>query len=114
LRLFLDENLSEALLPDLLDLYPESEHVRTIGEGGATDRRVWNLARDRNALLVTRDQDFVRLSLALGAPPKIVWLNVGNRTNAEIIALLRASHSALQRLLDDPDTTVLELALRAG
>jgi len=114
LRLLLDENLSEALLAGLQDLYPGSEHVRVLGEGGASDRRVWALAREREATLVTRDQDFVGLSLMLGAPPKLVWLNIANQSNAEILAFLRQNHPALERLAGDADATVLELSHRAG
>jgi len=113
-RLLLDENLSEVLVPGLQDLFPGSEHVRGLGEGGAADRRVWALAREREAILVTRDQDFVRLSLALGAPPKVLWLNIGNQSNSVILALLRQNHAALERLARDEEATVLELSYRAG
>lgn len=44
-RLLLDENLSERLLPRLLDLFPGSAHVRGLGRGGASDTSVWETAR---------------------------------------------------------------------
>jgi len=37
-RLLLDENLSERLLPLLADRFPASTHVRLIGLNGAEDR----------------------------------------------------------------------------
>lgn len=114
MRLLLDENLSEALLPGLQDLYPGSAHVRLLGAGGASDRRIWDLAREHDALLVTRDQDFVGLSLTLGAPPKVVWLNVGNRSTGEVLALLRQNRGSLEQLAADADATVLELSHRSG
>jgi predicted nuclease of predicted toxin-antitoxin system len=59
--------------------------------------------------LVTRDEDFVRLSLTLGAPPKLVWLNVGNRSNREVLALLRDSQAVIEHLAVDEEATVLQL-----
>jgi predicted nuclease of predicted toxin-antitoxin system len=70
-RLLLDENLSERLLPQLINLFPGSTHVRTLGRSGASDTSVWDIARDGGFLLVTRDEDFVGMSLLRGAPPKV-------------------------------------------
>jgi predicted nuclease of predicted toxin-antitoxin system len=46
-RLLLDENLSESVIPSILDLYPESLHIRLLGAGGAADGIVWQLAKER-------------------------------------------------------------------
>ena len=89
-RLLLDENLSERILKPLDDLFPGSTHVRSLGKGGASDQSVWEIARTSEFMLATRDEDFVTLSVLRGAPPKVVWLNVGNARNAEIVSLLRA------------------------
>ncbi|MCS5705011.1 DUF5615 family PIN-like protein [Synechococcus sp. FGCU-3] len=47
LRLLLDENHSERLLPLLLERFPGSTHVRLIGFGAASDARIWDWARDQ-------------------------------------------------------------------
>jgi predicted nuclease of predicted toxin-antitoxin system len=70
-RLLFDENLSEALLPALADLYPGSLHVRSVGRGGASDGEIWTLAAGEDCILVTRDEDFLQLSVLRGAPPKV-------------------------------------------
>lgn len=44
MRLLLDENLSESVLPAIADLYPDSLHVRRLGARGASDKSVWRLA----------------------------------------------------------------------
>ena len=44
-RLLLDENLSERLLPMILDRFPDSSHVRLLGLGGAEDLVIWEKAR---------------------------------------------------------------------
>jgi predicted nuclease of predicted toxin-antitoxin system len=45
LRLLLDENLSERLLPLLSARFEHLQHVRLLGLGGADDLEIWELAR---------------------------------------------------------------------
>lgn len=72
MRLLFDEQLSEELCPLLADVFPGSQHVRTLGAGGAPDSLIWQLAREQDALRVTKDEDFHRLSLMHGAPPRVI------------------------------------------
>jgi len=110
-RLLLDENLSERLLPLLIDLFPGSTHVRTLGHGGAPDTSVWDIAGDGGFLLVTRDEDFVGMSVLRGTPPKVVWLNIGNARNASIAALLRERADDIERFLMHDEYTFLAIGI---
>ena len=109
MRLLFDENLSEALLPLLSDLYPGSLHVRSIGRGGASDTDVWAIAAREGCILVTRDADFVHLSVARGAPPKVVWIGLGNCPNADIVTLLRRRHADIAGFAECDEPTFLAL-----
>jgi predicted nuclease of predicted toxin-antitoxin system len=111
IRLLFDENLSESLVPLLKDLFPNSLHVRLLGAGGATDSQVWALAQEHGALLVSRDEDFRAMSILVGPPPKVVWLNVGNPSTAQVAALLRVSHPSLARLIASEEESFLVLTL---
>ena len=113
-RLLFDENLSEALVPALADLFPGSLHVRTLGHSGAADSAVWALAHSHQCLLVTRDEDFLQLSVARGAPPKVIWIAVGNCTNATLVALLRANHVEIERFQAQDEQTFLALGGPSG
>jgi predicted nuclease of predicted toxin-antitoxin system len=108
-RLLLDENLSESVLPAIVDLYPESLHVRLLGARGASDDVVWRLAKEHGCVLVTHDEDFLRLSIVLGAPPKVVWLAVGNCSNQEVIRLLRTRHQNIHEFCGHDQATFLTL-----
>jgi hypothetical protein len=55
------------------------------------------MARTGEFVLVTRDEDFVTLSVLRGAPPKVIWLNVGNARNAAIESLLRTRANDIER-----------------
>jgi predicted nuclease of predicted toxin-antitoxin system len=108
-RLLFDEQLSEELLALLDDLFPDSLHVRILGAGGSGDQRVWQLAREHDCVLVTKDEDFHRLSVMQGVPPKVVWIRLGNCSTRDIAGLLRQHEQAIRSFVDDRDSGFLEL-----
>ena len=108
-RLLFDEQLSEELVKTLGDLFPDSLHIRLIGASGAADPAVWQLAREHHCVLVTKDEDFHRLSVLRGAPPKVVWLRVGNCTTEDIARLLRNRAEDIRRFEAQSEETFLEL-----
>jgi predicted nuclease of predicted toxin-antitoxin system len=108
-RFLSDEQLSEDLCALLDDVFPGSLHVRHLGAGGAADSAVWRLARECEALLVTKDEDFHRLSVMHGAPPKVVWLRLGNCTTEDVAALLRRHRSDIEHFVEQTEATFLEL-----
>jgi predicted nuclease of predicted toxin-antitoxin system len=73
----------------LADLYPGSAHVRTVGLEGSADLSVWEYAAAGGFLLVSKDEDFHRLSVLRGFPPKVIWIRLGNCSTSDIELLLR-------------------------
>jgi len=69
IKLLLDENLSERLLPLLREGFPGCTHIRRLGLGGVDDRAVWDEARSSGSVLLTKDDDFLSMSTSLGWPP---------------------------------------------
>jgi predicted nuclease of predicted toxin-antitoxin system len=108
-RLLFDEQLSEALVRRLGDVFPGALHVRLLDRAGASDADVWTLAREHGCVLVTKDGDFHRLSLLHGAPPKVVWLRIGNCVTADIVRLLNTHAEDIRQFEAQSDATVLEL-----
>ena len=109
-RLLFDEQLSEDLSHLLHDIFPDSLHIRQIGASGATDATVWQLAVDHGCLLVTKDEDFHRLSILLGSPPKVVWVRLGNCGTEDVAQLLRERRADIQRFAEQDEATFLGLA----
>lgn len=106
--LLFDENFAHRL-PDLLaDVYPSSS-LRAEGLEGAEDSRVWAHAAAGGFLLVTKDEDFLRLSLLNGWPPKVVLIKLGNCLTAEIADLLRRSLADVIDFTGDDRAGVLRL-----
>jgi predicted nuclease of predicted toxin-antitoxin system len=89
LKLLFDENLAPRLVTALADLYPGSAHVCGVGLAGTADLAVWEHAGAGGFLLVSKDEDFHRLSVLRGFPPKVVWIRLGNCSTSEIEQLLR-------------------------
>lgn len=109
LKLLFDENLSVRLAHDLADLYPESAHVYAIGLGGAADHTIWTRAAAADFVLVTKDEDFLRLSVLRGSPPKVIWIRLGNCTTADVARLLRFRAEQIHAFAQHREADFLEL-----
>lgn len=72
---------------------------------------MWDIARGDGFLSVTRDEDFVGMSLLRGTPPKVVWLNIGNARNAFIAGLLRARADDIERFVVHDEYTFLAIGI---
>lgn len=68
----------------------EFVHTFTLGLLGAEDRVIFDAARAADAVVLTKDTDFVALLGRHGPPPRIVLVELGNATNASLRAALVA------------------------
>lgn len=95
MKLLFDQNLSPRLSRLLSDIYPDSVHVRDVGLRDADDVTIWSYAGVQGYTLVSKDSDFQQRSLLFGAPPKFIWLRVGNCTVAKTESVLRTYSAAI-------------------
>src|SRR3712207_6056166 len=77
-KLLFDQNLSHRLVAALADVYPGAAHVRDFSMERAEDGAVWAFAGANGYTIVSKDTDFHHLSFTHGAPPRVIWLNVGH------------------------------------
>jgi len=108
-RLLFDENLSPDLPRLVAGLYPSSAHVREVGLLGGDDVVIWRFAAEMDFVLVTKDDDFVELSILRGAPPKIILIGLGNCRTSAIAGLLSAEQPRIERFERDDSASILEL-----
>jgi predicted nuclease of predicted toxin-antitoxin system len=106
MKLRFDENLSPRLPRLLGTLFPESMHVYNCGLEGQSDEAIWKYAAQNGYSIVSKDGDFYERSLLNGAPPKVIWICVGNCTRDQLVELLtrrvneiRALEAATESLL---------------
>jgi predicted nuclease of predicted toxin-antitoxin system len=108
-KLLLDENLSDRVVTQILDLYPGSAHIKSHGLSQAGDTQIWSFAQQDGFTIVSKDADFHQRSLLFGHPPKLVFLRVGNCPTNRITALLRDCHVRLLGFDADPGASILVL-----
>lgn len=109
MKLLFDENLPRSMVRRLADLFPDSAHVATLGLESTDDLGVWAYAKERGFAIVTKDSDFHDVSAVRGAPPKVVWLRIGNSSVDDVERVLRAAAPAI--LAFDEDAEAAELAV---
>jgi predicted nuclease of predicted toxin-antitoxin system len=108
-KLLFDQNLSPKLVDRISDHFPESQHVRDAGLSEASDREVWDFALSNGFAIVSKDSDFVQLSLLAGAPPKVIRLQVGNCTTDRVEPVLRSGFEAIASFERNADASLLVL-----
>ena len=107
MKLLLDQNLSRNLVRRLQAFYPDTTHVSLVGLETATDREVWEYAREHGYAIASKDSDFRQLAFLFGPPPKVVWLRVGNASTTTLLQLFLDYHSVIEALDADPDYALL-------
>jgi predicted nuclease of predicted toxin-antitoxin system len=80
----------------LLDLKEES----------LSDEEIFARARIANAVVITKDYDFVNLVTARGAPPQVIILSIGNCTNKVLIEILRKNFGEALKFIHDGQAIV--------
>ena len=110
MKLLFDENVSPKLVELAQGEHPGSAHVRNVGLKGAADGVIWDHAKDNGFVIVSKDDDFRQRSFLHGAPPKVVWLQVGNAGTAEIAALLRAEATRIRAFENEDESALLILS----
>jgi predicted nuclease of predicted toxin-antitoxin system len=110
MKLLFDQHLASILVPRLADLFPDSAQVKNLGMATADDRLIWDYARQNGFTIVSKDSDFQQLSLLYGAPPKVVWLKVGNCPTSLIEKLIRDNSVTLHTFEVDPVQSLLILS----
>ncbi len=78
----------------------EASPVRELGLRDAGDREIFLAVREVEAVIVTKDSDFVLLLEELGPPPQILWITVGNTSNAYLKRVLSKSLAPARELLN--------------
>ena len=104
---WLDEQLSPELARWLSQEFEVvAQSVRNLGLQSATDPEIFFAARQAGALVITKDQDFVRLLDRHGPPPRVIWVTCGNTSNERMRAVFSASFRAALELLAKGESLV--------
>ncbi|WP_293134524.1 DUF5615 family PIN-like protein [Microcoleus sp. bin38.metabat.b11b12b14.051] len=110
MRLLLDENLSDGIVRRIIDLYPDSAHVKTLALTNTDDSIIWEYAHANNFVIVSKDSDFHQRSLLYGHPPKFIYLRIGNSPTSKIVQILRDNFDIIIQFWNSEVESILVLA----
>ena len=65
----------------------------------ASDKEIYFQASKKPVIILTKDEDFAELLRSEGAPPKVIWVTVGNISNQRLKEIiLNNFQEAVQKL----------------
>ncbi len=102
----------DAQLPPSIAQWISIEHevdslaLRDIGLRDAEDEEIFMAARSANAIVMTKDSDFVLLLERFGPPPKVILLTCGNTSNENLRSILGSTLKTAIGMLEGGETIV--------
>jgi predicted nuclease of predicted toxin-antitoxin system len=89
MTIWVDAQLSPRTARWIAARYPvTATALRDLGLRDAHDEQIFAAARASDAIVLTKDSDFVGLLERYGSPPKVLWLTCGNTSEAALQQLL--------------------------
>lgn len=110
MKLLLDENLFDRIISRIVDLYPNSAHVKTLHLTNTDDLLIWEYAKANDFVIVSKDSDFHQRNLLYGHPPKFIYLRIGNNPTSKIVQILRDNFDTISQFRDSEVESILVLA----
>ena len=89
-----------------------TEHIGRLGMLDASDQQIFHAARSADAVVLTKDRDFVDLVRRLGAPPPIIWVRSGNTSNEVMQRILKQTLRQALKLIEGTEP-IVEIKVRA-
>lgn len=107
MKFLVDNNLSPKVAEVLTEFFQSSEHVMALEMDTASDKAIWEHAKDHGFTILSKDNDFEAKSRLFGCPPKVVQLTCGNVKTGQILSILRKHITELEDFLADSEHCLL-------
>lgn len=105
--IWLDAQLSPAIASWISHQFSVSAiAVRDLGLRDARDQEIFYAAREANAVVLTKDIDFVHLVEKSGTPPQVILLACGNTSIAQLKQILKRSFNRAMEWLQKGEPVV--------
>uniref|UniRef100_B3EJX6 DUF5615 domain-containing protein n=1 Tax=Chlorobium phaeobacteroides (strain BS1) TaxID=331678 RepID=B3EJX6_CHLPB len=75
----------------------DAKSVSALNLQYSTDKEIFAAARKANAIIMSKDSDFLKLIDQFGAPSAFIWITCGNTSNQKMRDVLSSS---LEKALD--------------
>lgn len=101
-----DAQLPPALARLLGDLGHTAEHVAEIGLRDADDSPIWEYVLKKQAVIVTKDEDFAHRHGQSRIAPVVVWLRIGNTSRRALLQWFEPLLPQIVELIEKGDRLV--------
>ena len=101
MKLLFYQNISFRVVGLLKELFPEAKHVKEFDLQFASDRHIWNFAKENGYDIVTFTSDFYDLVTLYRHPPKIIWLRLGNTSSQNLARIFSGHFEVITSFLTD-------------
>jgi len=110
MKLLLDANISWRVIKLIGNDFSDCFHAKDIKVNQpAKDIEIWEYARQNNFTILTHDDDFEKLLLLKGAPPKIIILKTFNKNTKEIAEILILKKDIIESFIFNNELMILEI-----
>lgn len=106
MKFLIDAHLPPRLARALTERGHPSWHSGELGRLDAPDSAVWALARAQACAIISKDSDFLRLSVGSVDPVPLLLLRVGNCSRDRVIAIVCAQLPAIVAAFDAGEAIV--------
>ena len=99
MKLLFDQNISFRLISLIKSNFPEAKQVRELNLENASDKEIWNFAKENCYTIVTFDADFNEIANVFGFPPKIIWLKTGNLITSKLAEIFNSKNTLIEAFI---------------
>lgn len=91
--IWIDAQLSPSIAAWINRSYPniQAKSVRSLDLQRADDLAIFDAAKHAEAVIKSKDSDFLKLVDQFGTPPQSIWITCGNTSNNRMRAVLEKS-----------------------
>jgi predicted nuclease of predicted toxin-antitoxin system len=108
MKILFDQNISNRIVAKLSATMPDSTHIKSVGLTDASDYEIFMYAREQGYdVVVSRDDDLIKLVNQFGHPPKIIHLRTGNANTNSLAAILNKHKDAIIEFITDTNQSIL-------
>lgn len=107
MKIWIDAQLSPAIAVWIKQNFAvNAVAVRDLGLRDAEDYEIFLAAKKANAIVMTKDSDFLFLLDRFGVPPQIIWLTCGDTSNTRLKDILNLTSENTVQLLENGEEIV--------
>lgn len=108
MTIWIDAQLSPFIALWINNNFPgvEAKSVRSLNLKEASDKQIFDRAKQEDVIVMSKDYDFFKLIELYGTPPKLIWITCGNTSNAKMCDILSKSLTKALELLNSGETVV--------